>query len=119
MIDLHCDCEAVLHFYTEEACWPRLAPLAHLLGAEAILLAKDSGGGPFDECLSGVWWQLAEALRAAGSTAPLPQGCCSTTVELRGEADVSHALATSRRTGRLCVFAALRCHCLRDATSHS
>jgi uncharacterized protein len=93
VIDLHCDCEAVLHFYTEEACWTRLAPLAHLLGAEAILLAKDSGGGPFDECLSGVWWQLAEALRAAGSTAPLPQGCCSTTVELRGEADVSHTLA--------------------------
>jgi len=23
MLDLHCDCEAVLHFYTEEACWPQ------------------------------------------------------------------------------------------------
>lgn len=107
VIDLHCDCEAVLHFYTEEACWTRLAPLAHLLGAEAILLAKDSGGGPFDECLSGVWWQLAAALRAAGSSAPLPQGCCSTTVELRGEADVSHALGQADAQA---VFAFLQ-HC--------
>lgn len=93
VIDLHCDCEGVMHFYTEESCWPQLAPLAHLLQARAILLARNSGGGPFDECLSGAWWQLAEALKAAGRTAPLPQGCCSTTVELRGEADVSHRWA--------------------------
>ena len=107
VIDLHCDCEGVLHFYTEEACWERLAPLAHLLGAEAILLAKDSGGGPFDECLSGVWWQLAAALRASGSSAPLPQGCCTTTVELRGEADVSHDFAQADAQA---VFAFLQ-HC--------
>ncbi len=95
MLDLHCDCEGVMHFYTEEPCWPQLAPLAHLLGSRAILLAKNSGSGPIDECLSGVWWQLAAALRAAGNTAPLKQGCCSTTIELRGEADVSHAWAAS------------------------
>jgi len=93
MLDLHCDCEGVVHFYTEEPCWPQMAPLAHLLGSRAILLAKNSGSGPIDECLSGAWWQLAEAIKTAGITAPLPQGCCSTTIELRGEADVSHALA--------------------------
>ena len=93
VLDLHCDCEGVMHFYTEEPCWPQLAPLAHLLKARAVLLAKNSGSGPFDECLSGAWWQLAEALQAAGITAPLPQGCNSTTVELRGEADVTHAWA--------------------------
>jgi predicted deacylase len=93
VIDLHCDCEGVMHFYTEETCWPQLAPLAHLLQARAILLAKNSGSGPFDECLSGVWWQLSEALQAEGIQVPLPQGCCSTTVELRGEADVTHAWA--------------------------
>ena len=93
VLDLHCDCEAVMHFYSEEACWPPLEPLARLLGSEAILLAKNSGSSPFDECLSGVWWQLVEALAAAGETWPLPQGCCSTTIELRGEADVSHAWA--------------------------
>ena len=93
VLDLHCDGEAVLHFYTDEACWPQLAPLAHYLHCEAVLLAKKSGSGSFDECLSDVWWQLAETLKAAGNPAPLPQGCCSTTIELRGESDVSHALA--------------------------
>lgn len=94
MLDLHCDCEGVMHFYCEEACWPQLEPLAHFMGSQAILLAKDSGGGPIDECLSGVWWRLAEALQAQGLDHPLPQGCCTTTIELRGELDVSHALAT-------------------------
>ena len=28
VLDLHCDCEAVLHMYAEEACWPPLQPLA-------------------------------------------------------------------------------------------
>ena len=93
VLDLHCDCEAVMHFYAEEACWAPLEPLARLLGSEAILLAKNSGSSPFDECLSGVWWQLNEALAAAGLAWPLPQSCCSTTIELRGEADVSHAWA--------------------------
>ena len=59
-----------------------------------MLLARDSGGGPFDECLSGLWWQLAERLQAAGITHPLPQACASTTLELRGEADVAHVHAT-------------------------
>jgi predicted deacylase len=93
VIDLHCDCEGVMHFYTEEPCWPQLEPLAHLLQARAILLARNSGSGPFDECLSGAWWQLAERLVKDGIQAPLPQGCNSTTVELRGEADVTHSWA--------------------------
>jgi hypothetical protein len=95
MLDLHCDCEGVLHFYTEEACWPQMQELAHFLGAQAILLAKSSGNRPIDECLSGAWWQLAERLQARGCNAPLPQGCCSTTIELRGELDVSHAWAAT------------------------
>lgn len=95
MLDLHCDCEGVLHFYTEEACWPRMQELAHFLAAEAILLVKSSGNRPIDECLSGAWWQLAERLQTRGCHAPLPQGCCSTTIELRGELDVSHAWAAA------------------------
>jgi hypothetical protein len=95
MLDLHCDCEGVLHFYTEEACWPHMHELAHFLGAQAILLAKSSGNRPIDECLSGAWWQLADRLKASGQNAPLPQACCSTTIELRGELDVSHAWAAT------------------------
>ncbi len=93
VLDLHCDCDAVMHFYTEEGCWPQFEALTRLLQCQAILLAKDSGGGPLDECLSGVWWRLQEKIRAAGQQAPLPQGCCSCTVELRGEGDVRHDLA--------------------------
>jgi predicted deacylase len=94
VLDLHCDCEGVMHFYCEETCWPQLSPIAHFMGSQAILLAKDSGGGPIDECLSGVWWRLAEALKKLGLIHPLPQGCCTTTIELRGELDVTHAYAT-------------------------
>ncbi|MDR3370411.1 M14 family metallopeptidase [Rhodoferax sp.] len=93
VLDLHCDCEAVLHFYTEEPCWPQMAELAHYLGSRAILLARNSGNLPFDECLSSAWWQLAEKIKAAGHAHPLPQACCSTTIELRGELDVTHAHA--------------------------
>jgi hypothetical protein len=93
VLDLHCDCEGVLHFYTEEACWTQMDILAHFLGAQAILLAKSSGNRPFDECLSGAWWQLADRLKAKGIDTQLPQGCCSTTIELRGELDVHHDLA--------------------------
>lgn len=94
VLDLHCDCEAVMHMYAEEACWPPLEPLASLLQCEAVLLAKNSGGGPFDECLSGAWWQLRQSLEGKGINAPIPQACSTTTIEFRGEADVGHALAT-------------------------
>ena len=93
VLDLHCESEAVMHVYCEEACWHSLMPLAHFLEAEAVLLADKSGGGPFDECLSGVWSQLGKTLRTAGRGVPLPQACCATTIELRGEADVSHVMA--------------------------
>ncbi len=93
VLDLHCDCESVMHFYTEETCWPQFEPLTRLMQCEAVLLARNSGSGPFDECLSGVWWRLNDALANAAKTVHLPQGCCSATIELRGETDVSHALA--------------------------
>jgi predicted deacylase len=95
VLDLHCDCESVMHFYTEEACWPQLAPMAHFLQCQAILLAKNSGSSPFDECLSSVWWRLAQRLATASNASALPQGCHSSTVELRGEGDVTHALASA------------------------
>jgi uncharacterized protein len=64
-------------------------PLADYLGASAMLLADVSGDNPFDEAASRPWRALAE--RFPGR--PIAGGCISATVELRGEADVSHALA--------------------------
>jgi predicted deacylase len=69
MLDLHCDCESVMHFYTEDACWPQLEPLTHFLQCQAILLARNSGSGPIDECLSGAWWRLADLLATHGNPA--------------------------------------------------
>ncbi|GAB3266554.1 succinylglutamate desuccinylase/aspartoacylase family protein [Chitinimonas naiadis] len=90
VLDLHCDFEAVMHVYTETPYLPQAEPLCRYLGAEAILLAKGSGGASFDEALSGPWWQLAE--RYEGRF-PIPLACLSATVELRGASDVYHHLA--------------------------
>jgi predicted deacylase len=90
VLDLHCDAEAVLHLYTGSALWPQCEPLARLLSAQATLLADESGDQPFDEACSQLWWELAER---AGAARPVPLGCLSVTVELRGMADVDHATA--------------------------
>ena len=90
VLDLHCDGEALLHFYTTPQCWSQAEPLARCLQAEVALLAECSGGEPFDEACSTVWTRLAERF---GPQLPLPHACLAVTVELRGEADVDHARA--------------------------
>ena len=89
VLDLHCDSEALTHLYTGTPLWPQAEPLARLIGAQASLLALESGDNPFDEACSQTWWQLAGHF----ADHPVPMGCLSVTVELRGEHDVSHALA--------------------------
>jgi predicted deacylase len=92
VIDLHCDAESLLHLYTGSALWPQAEPLARLTGARASLLADESGDHPFDEACSRTWWQLEAHFRGRH---PVPMGCLSVTLELRGSADVSHPLATA------------------------
>jgi predicted deacylase len=90
VLDLHCDAESLLHLYTGTALWPQCEPLARLTGARASLLASESGDNPFDEACSQTWWQLEAHFRGRH---PIPMGCLSVTLELRGEADVAHPLA--------------------------
>jgi predicted deacylase len=90
MLDLHCDNEAVLHLYTGAPLAQAVAPLSALMQAHALLLALESGGEPFDEACSRLWWELAAHF---GPQVPIPPACVAVTVELRGEHDVSHALA--------------------------
>ena len=89
VLDLHCDAQAVMHLYGLTPQSALCEELGALLGAQAILLATESGDSPFDEACSRPWFVLKEQQPQAA----LPLACFSTTVELRGEADTGHELA--------------------------
>jgi uncharacterized protein len=91
VLDLHCDNEAVMHLYCGEPLAASVMPLATLLGAHAVLVALESGGEPFDEACSRLWWDLAAHF---GPTVPIPPACAAVTVELRGENDVTYEYAS-------------------------
>jgi predicted deacylase len=90
VLDLHCSLEAVMHVYTSEADWPQVEPLSRYLGAEASLLASDSGGSSFDETHSLFWLRLMNDI---GQRHPIAPGCTAVTVECRGQRDVSDEFA--------------------------
>lgn len=94
VLDLHCDAQAVMHLYALTPQAPQAMELAALLGAQAVLLATESGDNPFDEACSRPWWLLQQRF----ADLPLPLGCFSTTVELRGQDDTQHAQAAADAT---------------------
>ncbi|MBC9248874.1 peptidase M14 [Pseudomonas alcaligenes] len=83
VLDLHCDFESVMLLYALPQLWPRLSGLASHLGAQAALLAEDSGGQSFDEACATPWLKLAAAFPGAA----IPSACLATTIELGGMAD--------------------------------
>ncbi|NIX75089.1 succinylglutamate desuccinylase/aspartoacylase family protein [Microvirga terricola] len=89
VLDMHCDSEAVVHLYSHTRSAEEFAPLSALLGAHAFLLADESGDDPFDEACSRPWAELADRFPEH----PIPFGCHSTTLEFRGEGDVTHEFA--------------------------
>ncbi len=89
VLDLHCDSDAALHLYGLTPQRDLCVELGALLGAQAILLATESGDSPFDEACSRPWLALQQRFPAV----PVPLDCFATTVELRGEADTHHELA--------------------------
>jgi uncharacterized protein len=97
VLDLHCDTEAVLHIYTHDRLWPRMADLAAELGSHCQLLASTSGGNPFDEVCSHPWAALADKFPGFN----IPMACESVTVELRGERDVFDHFAITDAEGIL------------------
>ena len=90
VLDLHCDNEGLMHVYAGTPLAAKAGQLAALLGARALLLSSASGGAPFDEACSRLWWDLAEHF---GPGTPVPPACAAVTVELRGEMDVRYELA--------------------------
>lgn len=90
VFDLHCDTESIPHLFTEAPNLPRIESLARYLRVPLVLLGTGDSGQCFDESCSQVWWRLADKYRGRFPIAP---SCDAVTVELRGQADVDHALA--------------------------
>eukprot|EP01035_Chromulina_nebulosa_P026775 gene26775-35098_t len=93
VLDLHCDCDAVMHMYTHDRLWPQMSDLAAEIGSHCTILAPYSGGDPFDEACSCPWADLQDKLNEGPVQYPLPMACQSATIELRGESEVYDHLA--------------------------
>jgi len=89
VVDLHCDDEALPHVYLMAPHFAQGSDLAGELGCSAVLLADDAGGSLFSSSVYHPWLRLA----AAFPEQAVPMACISATIELRGFADVSDALA--------------------------
>ncbi len=96
VLDLHCDCEGVMHIYAPSDHVAEAGRLGCYLGARVLLIADAIGGGCFDEMLFKPWLRLRARF---GAQFPVPQSCFASTVELRGEQDVSHQLASADALG--------------------
>lgn len=101
VLDLHCDSDAVMHVYGLTPQAAMVESLGAALGAQAVLLATESGDSPFDEACTRPWLELQKKFPQF----PIELGCFGATVELRGEADTSHAMARQDADG-LCTFLA-------------
>ncbi len=91
VLDLHCDSEAVVHLYGLTPQRDLACELGAALSAQAVLLATESGGSPFDEACTRPWLLLQQQR----PDVPIALACFAATVELRGGSDVSHPLANA------------------------
>lgn len=99
VMDLHCDSNALMHFYTHDRLWPELEDLAKELGSGCQLLDADSGGVCFDESNMNPWASFQDMAAALPHKPPVEMACQACTVELRGQNDVFDDLALKDATG--------------------
>lgn len=92
VLDLHCDDEARSYLYIARQYWPHMADLAASLGSEAVLLWDESSDGAFEE----VAWSPYKDLPDSD---PSWQRRAVTTVEFRGESDVTPEFAAADAAG--------------------
>lgn len=85
VLDLHCDDEGPSYLYIARAFWPHMADLAVSLSCEAVLVWDETSDGAFEEA---AW----SPLRHLPNDDPTWTRKAVTTVEFRGEADVSPEL---------------------------
>ena len=89
VLDLHCDSDALMHIYAPLGQQGMAEDLGAELGARAILMEVEPGGGAFDQTNSSPWRILQEERPQA----VIPLACFASTVELRGAADVADEFA--------------------------
>jgi predicted deacylase len=92
VLDLHCDHFALLHLYASPAQPAVTDLLCRSIGAELALIQDISGGHAFDEAHTVPWLALQ---RRFADRFPIPAACFSTTLEYRGQFDVTADLAAS------------------------
>ena len=85
------------------ACQRRITVAADA-SARLALIADESGGSAFDEAHTVPWAQLQ---RRYGDRFPIPAGSFSSTVEYRGQFDVSDELAAADAAGLMVFLAAV------------
>lgn len=104
VLDLHCDHHAVMHLYASAVRPADTSLLCRSVGARLALVQSVSGGNAFDEAHTVPWLRLAERF---GDRHPIPMACFSTTLEYRGQFDVSDDLAAADARNLLDFLAAV------------
>lgn len=100
VLDLHCDHRAVMHFYASSAR-PEITDLLGRCTGSVIALIEDvSGGNAFDEAHTAPWRALRNRFGDR-----VPQPCFSTTLEYRGQGDVSDEIALRDAEGLMALLA--------------
>ncbi|TCG05523.1 hypothetical protein BZM27_32985 [Paraburkholderia steynii] len=94
VLDLHCDKTAVMHVYSSWEFEERATALARCMGAPALILEDEAGGGTFDQAFRDAWRALKRLSISADSSTGF-----AAVVELRGQRDVSDELAAADASG--------------------
>lgn len=102
VLDLHCDHQAVMHLYASPARPDDTSLLCRCTGAKLALIQDISGGNAFDEAHTVPWLRLRERFGER-----IPAGCFSSTLEYRGQFDVSDAFAAGDASGLLAYLTAV------------
>lgn len=92
VLDLHCDDEGPSYLYVARQFWPHMADLAASLRSQAVLIWDGSSDGAFEEAAWSPYRNRPDADSGWARRAV-------TTVEFRGEADVSPELAEHDAAG--------------------
>jgi uncharacterized protein len=103
VLDLHCDHFAVMHHYTSSAMAEVGELLGRAVGSKLALLEDLSGGNAFDEAHTAPW----RALRVRFQGHPIPDPCFATTLEYRGQHDVSDPIAMADAEGLIAFLSAV------------